>query len=100
MSECFAHDIAVRQAWVPLLSSKTSKQVLLIERATRFALYKEVDLKIKQLYIKTLADANQNLEIVVIKGFGPTRRAKDQLNLDQVLAEAAAVAVADMFGDW
>ena len=100
MSECYAHDIAVRQAWVPLLSSKASEQVLLIERAARFALYKEVDIKIKTLYIKTLADANQSLEIVFVKGLGPTRRAKDQLNLDQVLAEAAAVVAAEMFGGW
>lgn len=100
MSECYAHDIAVRQAWVPLLSSKASKRILLIERNARMDLYKEVDRKIKTLYVKTLADANQELEIVVIKGFGPTRRAKDQLNTDQVLAEAAAVVVAEMFGDW
>ena len=98
-SECFSHDAEVRQSWVPLVSSKVAKQLKSIAPAARMKLYKEVDLKVKQLYIKTLAEANKDPIVVHMKGLGLVRKARNQLNRDQVIADCAAIVVQEMFGD-
>ena len=96
----FAHDINVRNSWVPLVEEKDRQRIQLIERSARFELYRDIDSRIKSVYIDILKSANAELEIVHIKGLGPTRRSKNQLNLDQALADAALVVIKELFGGW
>lgn len=100
MSECFRRDVTTRNAWVPLVSPKVTAQLGAIERKARLALYKEVDKNVGIAYNAILNKANEDVEVVLIKGLGLTRQSKTQLNLDVVLAEAAQIVVTEMFGAW
>ena len=88
-SECFEHDINVRNAWVPLIGPDDVKKMRLIVQPTRTELYQSIDAKIKTKYLETLRDLNKELDVVQLKGFGPLRQSKNQQPLDMILAGVA-----------
>lgn len=88
-SDCFDHDINVRNAWVPLISEADAKKMRSILQPARTELYQSIDAKIKDKYLATLRDLNKNLIVIQLKGFGPLRQSTNQQPLDMVLASVA-----------
>lgn len=103
-SECFEHDIAVRNAWVEHLTE--DDKVLLrgdqktnaggVEKTARFELYREIDQMVKTQYLDELRESNKDQVVIHIKGFGPVRQAKDQLPTDMRLSSVASDVIASL----
>lgn len=103
-SQCFEHDIAVRNAWVARL---TDDQQFMIrgdhkaglpgmEKEHRFELYRAIDELVKTRYLEVLRELNADQQVVHIKGFGPVRRAKEQVEPDFLLMEVSGDVIASL----
>lgn len=103
-SQCFEHDIEVRNAWVSQLS-EADKTLIRGDQKTnaggmevslRFQLYKDIDGMVKEKYLETITELNKDMERIHIKGLGPTRQAKDQMPSDLRLMAVAAEVLAEL----
>lgn len=100
-SQCFEHDIMVRNSWTFQVSDDTAGKLKVMTQAARMALYQDIDNTIKTKYVEALRELNQDIEIVHIKGYGPARRAKDQVAYDKdskqfFLNDIAATVLSDL----
>lgn len=103
-SECFEHDIAVRNAWVigltedqkEMLRGDQKTNIGGVSQPARFELYREIDQLVKTKYLETLRELNRDQIVIHIKGFGPVRQAKDQMPPDLRLAGVGGDVIASL----
>lgn len=88
-SECFAHDIEVRNAWVSLMPADMAAKLRAIAQPARTAFYLDLDMKVKQRYVETLREKNKDMHVIHVKGYGPVRQSKNQLPLHLYVSSAA-----------
>jgi len=100
----FEHDVAVRSAWMECL---TEDQLFMLRgdkktniggmvKAQRFEVYKAIDELVKTRYLTTITNANKDLFIVHVKGYGPIRQSKDQMPADQRMSSVAFDVIAEL----
>lgn len=103
-SQCFEHDIAVRNAWIARLSDDTKFMIRGdhkaglpgMEKGHRFELYRAVDELVKSKYLETLRYLNQDQNVIHIKGFGPVRQAKEQIDSEFLLMQVSGEVIATL----
>lgn len=89
-SECFAHDVQTRNAWVALMPADSLAKIRAIAQPARSALYQDLDQKVKNRYLETLRESNKEMHVVHVKGLGPVRQSKNQVpDLGLILSSAA-----------
>lgn len=88
-SDCFVNDNNVRNAWVALATAADKAKIHALSVDTRFAFYRDVDSRIKEKYLETLRELNTDLNVIHIRGFGPTRQSTNQQPLDLVMSGVA-----------
>lgn len=89
-SECFAHDVDARNAWVALMPADAVAKIRAIAQPARRALYQDLDQKVKDRYLETLRDLNKEMHVVHVKGLGPVRQAKNQAPALHLILSSAA----------
>jgi hypothetical protein len=100
-SQCFEHDIMVRNSWTFQVSDDAAAKIGVMTQAARMALYQDIDNTIKTKYVEALHELNKEIVVIHLKGYGPLRQAKEQVlnskdSKELFLADIAANVLSDL----